>query len=1371
MKHIPLFKTIFSQIVLEETTYLFILTGFLKQKKIIKHILFYILVFTHIANSWSNNYYFFQNIKMDADFTFSAVKTICEDENGLIWFGSDNGLYYHNTIRVKKVHLFEQDLGMSQSIPIHKIYKDKNHDLWVCSEKGLFKYIKTSNHFEFRNLIFKGDKTDDNQIVKNIVQIEKETYLIHLNNSVYKYNSTNGSLSQLAQNITGQITHINKDKNDMLFLGTKDGRIYTSQDNLKTTSLLHESSKNEVTTVCKVGSKYYIGYAFGGIEIVNRNGSILSELNSSQKGRNYLKSDIVRQIIMRKNGEIWVATHLGIIVLRQDTQALIDTSSETGLPHRSIYSLYIGRNENMWVGTFEGGLAYHSEFQYIFQYVPINYERKLFFKSTVLSFSEDSNEDIWIGNENEGGLKLYRPKTNDFINTIDIKTKFIKSVTVTENNIVAIGTLFEKQLLLYDIENKLKEIVKLPLKYRSGVLYSKWFENKLWMSDRTKLFSYDTNTKEINQVFPLVKNNKILIWSFYFDSSHNLWISTNKGLYTKHKESDRIYKCFSDKTLFDLEDEHIYGVCEDNDGRIWVATKGRGLFIYSPENKSIRVAPGYKIAYGADVYNLITDKQGDIWYNTNHGLYHYNASKQFTDSFNDMDGLKIANVRPNAMFCSKSGQIYLGSINGFSIVNPNIIRKNLNAPLVLMSDVLINNKKLSNENTIATNSENFSQLKKITLDSRYNTLGFKAVSTNYIKSEKNKFRYRLINYDENWVEVGQNSHIFYRKVPPGKYILEVYGSNNDNIWSDTPYRLELTILAPFYKRWYLIIFYIVVVLVVTYILYRELKTKLRLKKEIAEERANSETKDFIYSERLKFFTNISHELRTPVSLIISPLKSLLNKSYNDEATVNLLKVVERNAKRLLKITDQTLDFRLLEVGKLEPIFEKHELIQLAKEVNLCFEQQLIHKQINFTFTSEFQKLEIIIDGDMIEKILYNLISNALKYTSENGNVVLDIRKTILLEEAYVNYIFTGKKFTGKAIQIEIRDTGKGIKSKLISHVFNRFTKGNESHTVSSGIGLHLCKEYSEMNDGNIFLSSNEGIGSTFILNLPLKDDDSYKRNKIEQIFKQTNVGNESIPMDKLYKNDNTNKHTVLITEDNDELRNYLKLFLSQHFKVVTAKSGEQGLEILKDIIPDILITDVSMPGINGIELIKIIKEDSRKKQIAIIVMTGHRERKYQMQSILCGADAFLTKPIEEGLLLAQVNNILEKQKIKPAQSKESKETSEADNFISNVEKIVVDNFHNTQFEISTLITKLGISKTTLARKLKLETELNPSTFIRNVRLKQAIKLMRNHLFNIDEIATFVGFNSTSYFIKTFKIKYGITPKEYQNELHKKDNNN
>ena len=1315
---------------------------------------------------WSNNYYFFQKITKDSDFTFGSVNTLCEDANGFIWFGCGNGLYYHNTIKVERAKLFADKEDNSQSILINKIYKDNNNDLWICSEKGLFKHIKTTNNFELKTLYIHKNKEPGNIIINNIIQFKHKTYLIHVNSSVYMYHENDSILSPIKANIKGDISYLHKDESGIIYFGTINGNVYISKDNLKHTNQLYRSKKNNVSTICKDGSKYYIGYSRGGIDIINLKGIKIAELSSKLKGNSYLKNDRIRQILKRKNGEIWIATHIGIIILYQGQQTVLDSRSEIGLPHRTVFSMHIGRNENIWVGTFAGGVAYYSDYNYSFKHVPIDYDRKLSIRSTVSSFCEDKRGYIWIGSEDEGGIKIFDPKTDDFVQELEKEfeenTKDIKSITCIDNDIIAIGRLFNNQLLLYNYKKrKSEQLIDMPMKPTTGVLCANFFDNKLWISSRRKLFSYDIQTKEIKKIFELDSEVKDRIWYLYFDSSHNLWICTDGGLFVKNKGSDKIYKCFSATSPFDFSQESIYSVCEDNDGLLWVGTKGKGIYMYIPENQSTRLPPDHELSDDADIYSLIKDKQGNIWYNTNQGLYRYDASNNSTDHYGTIDGLPSAKIGPNSAFCSQSGLLYFGSINGFSVIDPNIVKENLNAPSVHITGISINNKPLSKDNIISINSLNLLEAKTIKLSSEQNTLGFKVVSNNFIKPEKNRFKYRLINYDDNWVEVSQNRNISFTKVPSGKYIFEVFGSNNDNVWSDKPYQLEITILAPYYRRWYALLLYIIIFVVATYLIYKELETKIMLRKEITEERFKSQRNDLIYSERVKFFTNISHEIRTPLSLIISPVKSLLEKNDYDINTKNRLKVVDRNAKRLLKIIDQSLDFRLLEVGKLEPNFERYEIIELATDVYLCFEQQIIDRQINFSFTSEFQKLETIIDGDMIEKIIYNLLSNALKYTPEKGHIFLSISKKYLTENDYKNYICSGKKFTGKAIEIIIRDTGKGIKSELLPHIFERFAKGNESHKTSSGIGLHICKEYSEMNDGNILLTSNEGIGSTFILNLPLKDDAKYESNKHKQIIKHDFTGNDIIP--KLETTGNSYKHTILITEDNDELRNYLKKFLANYFKVITTKSGEEALDLLENLTPDVMITDVSMPGISGIELTKKLKEDPSKQHIAIIVMTAHTERKYQMESILGGADAFLTKPIEESMILAQINNILKKQTPQKNKSTQKEVLIDQDNFIKRVEKIIESNFHNDQFSITDILNTLGISKSTLDRRIKAETQLNPSAFIRDVRIKNAVKLMRTNKFNIDEIATYVGFNSTSYFIRTFKSKYGVTPKEYRKE--------
>lgn len=1313
-----------------------------------------------------NNYYYFQKITDDSDFTFGPVKTLCEDKDGLIWFGCNNGLYHHNTINIEKADFNFIEQNESQSININDIYKDSANNIWVCSERGIFKKNKTNKTFDIKRLYTIEDKTQILSNTRSIIQLENNRYLINTERKAYYYEEGD-SIVTLENRISDNITHITKDDNSTIYIITNTSKLYISKDNCKTIELLYASDKRMMNSVCKDGNKYLVGYSENGIDIINTEGTKVSELNYNLQGNAHLLNNRVREIIKRSNGEIWIATHIGVIVLQQNEQTLLNSKAKYGLPHRSIYSMYKGKNNSVWLGTFAGGVAYFNESNYAFKSILIDYDKNLQVRSIVSSFCEDEDHHIWIGSEDEGSIRVYNPKEDKFNNKFDNKhyqdIKSIKALSCLQNNTISIGRIFSGDLLFYNYKTKrITTKTKLSSSYEAGIFFTQFHHPNLWIAGRRRITEYNVETKQNAIVFDLSYiNGSGRIWYIFLDSSHNLWICTDSGLYMKSKGSDIIKSCFKDNNNYNLGDETIYTACEDNNGNIWVGTKGRGIFVYSYENNSISKAPNYNLTKNADIHSLIRDKDRNIWYNTNKGLYRYSITNNKTSHFSDIDGLPKEHIRPNSAFCSESGDLYFGSINGFSIIDPSIVKENTIVPNVHISEININNEALDLENSVYSNTQDIMSINKLILKSNQNTISFKAISNNYIKPEKNRFMYRLVNYNDNWIEVGQNHNISFTRIPSGKYIFEVLGSNNDNLWSDKPYRLEIQILSPIYLRWYALLLYFILLALSSYLIIRDINTKLKLRKEITNERFKSQANDHIYAERIKFFTNISHELRTPLSLIISPVRSLLEKNSYDEQSRNLLKVVDRNAKRLLKITDQTLDFRLLEVGKLTPNFEKKDIIEIATDVYLCFEQQIIDKQINFSFTSEFEKLEAIIDGDMIEKVMYNLLSNAIKYTKERDHIVFSIKKGNIKEEDYKNYICSGKRFTGKSIEISIQDTGKGIKSDLLPHIFERFSKGTEAHQTSSGIGLHICKEYSEMNDGNILIKSNEGIGSSFILSLPIKEDTNFQKNKDKEIVKHQFTESIESEETETISHEKTFKSTVLLTEDNDDLRTYLKTFLNKHFTVITAKSGEHALDVLSNLTPDLLITDLSMPGISGIELIKELKSNPEKKQIPIIMMTAHTDRKYQMESILCGADTFLTKPIEESLLLAHANNIISKHRVKPSSTKVSEDVVDSETFIQNIEKIIETNLHNTQFGINSLLDELNISKSTLDRKIKAETHQNPSSFIRDIRLKNAIKLMNTNKFNIDEIATYVGFNSSSYFIRTFKNKYGITPREYK----------
>ncbi len=1315
-----------------------------------------------------NENYFFQDITKKYDLTFGPVNTLSEDDNGFLWFGCDNGLYYSNNSSIKKIKLYNNDNKNSHSIKIYNIYKDNKGIQWVCSQDGLFKHNIKTNTFEQIKLLKPNRRILENTPITDILQVSETEYIINTTTKAYRYQLYNATLEPYIINNganVDRIAHMHRDENGSIVFGTTDGRIFVTPNIDTKAKLLYTSEKNLISSICKDGNKYIVGYHENGIEVISLDGKKIYEINESETGKNHIESNDIRKIIRKENGEIWIATHLGLVILGYDTQTSWGFDPQRGLPHRSIFSLEQGKDGGVWIGTWAGGVAYYKPCNYKFKTVEIDYNRKPA-KNVVSGFAEDKNGIIWVGSDEEGGLRYYNPETHNFIHHPLEKElsqiKKIKSLAIIDN-IVAIGT-FKNGLFLYD--TKRKEQINTPIAKNVDILSIKGNKRNVFIAQRRTVFQYDIQKQTFEKTFSYNEDGRI--WYLYLDSSHNLWICTDNGLYLKPKGTHIFRECFTTNSKYDLDKESIYSICEDKNGDMWIGTKGKGIFIYSLYEDILKKAPDYELTKDADIYSIISDQEKNTWYYANEGLYCYNAVDKNTSYFNDIDGLPNEHLAPNTAFLSKSGKLFLGSVNAFNIIDPSIIKKNTTAPRVFISDIEINNEPLSENNIISANSMSTKEISDLTLNHKQNTLLFKVVTNNFIKSAKNKFKYRLINYDDEWLEISAAQDIIFTKIPSGSYTLEVLGSNNDKVWSKTPYQLKIKILPPYWRRWYSLIIYFIISLTIGYVIIKEIRSKIKLQKEISKERYKSQASELMHNERVRFFTNISHELRTPLTLILSPINNLVTMLAGDEKAQNLLNVLERNTQRLLRLTNQTLDFRLLEVGKLEPKFAKIDIVQLCTEVYHCFEQQILDKEIKFKFTSNFKELDMLIDGDMIEKVIYNLISNSLKYTDNNGNLFLSIEKKVMTDESYKGYIRSGDIFYGEAVEVILRDTGIGIKAELLPHIFERFSKGSEEHKGSSGIGLHLCTEYTKLNNGNILLTSNEGIGSTFILNLPIQDAAIIEKHKnIEQQIITQTIEKETETVEEIIAEHNKSKHkTVLLVEDNNELRSYLKTFLSTFFRIVTAKDGQQAIKILNEVRLDLVITDISMPHVSGLELLDILKANDETKHIPVIVLTAFTEKQYQKESILKGADSFLTKPIDDSILLAQINNVFQRMEVyQTSKATDKKNSDKNTTFIESIEQIIEKNLQNQKFSLNDILSELNISKSTLDRKLKQQANQNPSGLIRDVRLKNAIKLMRTNKFNIDEIATYVGFNSSSYFIRSFKAKYGQTPREYR-ENHK-----
>ena len=1336
-----------------------------------------LIIFSGLVKDLSgNNRFYFEKISPEAGFAFDAIYAISEDCNGFVWFGCNNGLYFYNTNKIEKVSLLPEEKGVSQSIRILSVLHDSNCGLWVATEQGLFKRNIESNTFERLVYYTKDSLFNTEKLVQQILQFDDELFLIIIRGQLFYFSIDEGILHEIKTNTKDgyKVTYVGMDSHQNILIGTNMGHVFKGDHPFKTFELFYFNESHNVTTICDDNNKYYIGYNVNGVDVVNNIGEKISEIKQKKTNEIYLPDNRVREIIKTDDGSIWIGTNQGIVVVDDEGSSIITNSVYNGLPHKSIYVLEKGQNGGIWVGTWSGGIAYYhkaiSRFNHVIS-VPSEKETK----SVISSFFEDVNGNVWIGSE-QSGLSIYNINNGSFMSALPseldkLPTK-IKSIVKIDNSRVAIGT-FSDGIWTYDQNlRKLTNITQGTNLENSIIPTLEATPDELWIGPRTRhsLYRYDFNTQKFDYYdFGSETHERrfLWVWKIMFDSSLRLWVCTEEGLYYKYRNDTTFQKCFENDTVYGLDKTTIYTIYEDNDEKIWIGTKGKGLFSFNPVTNQLAEIKFGSYQGGVDIFGIASDKQNNIWFSTNIGVFELQKENKNITRYSTVDGLPGDQFNPNSILRISTGDIFFGSSNGFSYINPSTIRFNDKRPKVRLSKLLVNNQSFDANDNIKSNTKIVSEIDKIVLSNKDNSLTFGVAANNFIKSHKNRFRYKLNGYDNDWIEIDQNKEFSYTKIPPGRYTLEVYGSNNDNVWSEEPLKIDIDIKYPIWQRWYALLVYLVVIQIAILIVFKEITFRFNLKREILAERFKSDAQEQLYAEKMKFFTNISHEFRTPLTLVISPLENLLRRFKYEDDTFQQLQTIKRNSSRLLRLTNQILDYRLLEVNKLKAKYEKSDIVKICNEVVQCFDFHVKEKQINLIFSSAFKELFIQVDPDMIEKIIYNILSNAIKFSDDKGQIFVSIERCEGNVEIPEEFICAGKKIEGPRVEIKVRDFGKGIKKEILPKIIERFSTAPNVGETGTGIGLHLSQEYAMLHDGNITFASEEGKGSIFILNIPFKEDVVFKEKSfVKQLTFEENKIIRTEPVEREFVK--SSKAVVLLAEDNDELRVYLKNYLQQYFKVVTAKNGQQAYEIALEVIPDVIITDIMMPHTDGIEMTQKLKSNKDTNHIPVIVLTALSEVEYQKESLLKGVESYLTKPVDETLLLAQIDNILNKRALIEKRFSEGSDMKNqitgSATLIERAEKIVEKNLQNISFDMNMLLEELNVSRSTFHRKIKNSTSQSPSEFIRDIRLKYAIKLMKSGNYNIDEIGSYVGFNSTSYFIRSFKKKYAKTPNEYYKDI-------
>lgn len=1353
--------------------------------KILQSIFFAVFFFFVLASAVKpeNLNLSFRRISPVGGFTYSSINSIGEDANGFIWFGTVHGLYRYNTVDVKK---FVHNPKDSTTIPgnsIQTIFCDNSGTLWIGTNQGMCIYDNTTG--EFKTVVLhdqSGQELGNNVLC--IFQGSGQTiyFLSSTMFGIYNPESKKFEKISIPHKVDENFSVATFDSRGTAWIGGSNGTIWQYKTGDQEAHEFFHNYSEAVRKIFADDQGIWIAYMWSGLDYVGLQGDLVAHYGNGPNDVNRINHNRVRDIYKDAEGRIWISTYKGISIIEKGKILNIQPKEISGLPYNSVYKIFQDSKNGIWIGTWSGGLAYRSDFDNQFIQTSIDRTRTILNDEFVSSFAEQSDGKIIVGTE-FGKLYQLNPNTNQLDNMPYMvengkNIENIKSLAFDKKTeTLWVGTFLDG--LWYKRKNDLilRNISKFP-DPRTSVYALTSADSGLWIGTYVNgLFFLNTSSGEMTQYISnpddstTISSN--LIRAIMIGKDNSLWIGTDNGLnhFNQQTQKFKRYRYQPNKNNT-LSADEIFALHQEKSGQIWIGTSGGGLNKFNEETetfKSYEVKDGLT---GNDVYGIQEDKEGILWISTDNGITSFNPVDNKFRSFYREAELQGNQFNPGASFMTSGGKILFGDTRGVTLFTPEKMKSNPFQPKAIITSLLINNVYVDNHTLDSPLTKSIQTASELKLSHLQNSLTFSFVANNFLLPNKNKFKYRLVNYDNNWIYSGTQNFATFTKIPPGEYTFEVIASNNDDLWNNTPTSIQIKIAPPFWLTWYAYIIYAITLVLIFYFIRKYFLDRQKFKRDLVLQRLLHESEVQVQEMKLRFFTNISHEFRTPLTLIASPAKHLLEKFKLEPAVREHLLTMQRNSIRLLRLINQLIDIRKIESGKSVFQPQKTDVIALCRDVISYFEMEARDKNIHLSFRPEIEKMNIPLDPEKADKIFFNILSNAMKFTEENGTITISVFSTDS-DKNSIEDVVVGETINGKIVCVEFVDNGQGIDSKEITSIFERFAQGENHQSSGTGIGLHMAYEYIRMHKGNIRVKSNKGEGSTFTICFPLTENlDHIQESSVDTdfIISHKGVGEElwaSEPQTEKEK-----AITILIIEDNYELRNYLKNLLNQIYRVVTASNGKQGLETALTILPDLVITDVMMPQMDGLEVCRQLKNDIQTSHIPVILLTALNEPEKQVGGFQSGADAYITKPFDENILIALIQNLIQsRKKLRDIYSVSASDWTNGMEFMSSdrrlIEKataIIEKHLNDNTFVIEQLATELGISTSSLFRKLKVLTNQSPTEFIRYIRLKKAIKLMNEGNSNIDEISFVVGFNSHSYFTSSFKKQFGKTPSEYLNDM-------
>ena len=1311
----------------------------------------------------------FNHLTTDDGLSQFSVNSLYIDENGILWIGTREGLNRYNGNDIQTYKLSKNDPYSLFCNTVLRLVGDGNGKIYLLCTEGVAQFDLTTQRF---TTLLQGN-------INSIYY--KNGLFIGKKNEIYRYNEQTDNFDlyyQMAgENI--EISCMFEDKGYM-WIGTTSEGVFTLK--LDSHQLAHPIEKGNITSIYQDSAgELWIGSWEKGLFRVKTDGSI-ENLRHDPKNPHSMSSDFVRSCCEDNLGNIWIGTFNGLNRYSKSTGLFQNhTSDDTqneGLTHSSIWCIVKDNQGTLWLGTYFGGVNYFNpEYEIYTRYKTSRHETEGLSNPIVGRTIEDKDGNLWIGTEG-GGLNFYNRRTREFKWYLAGQG----ANSISQSNVKALYYDLDKEIIW--IGTHLGGLNKLDIRTERFTHYLMEAGNpetlpsnivrdiapygdQLIIATQNGVCLFNPADGKCRQLFKDTKEGRkiTMVADVEVDNSGTLWIAaTGEGIFSYRFDTNKLTNYRHIIGLPNsLSNNNVNNIMQDSRGDLWFSTSGSGLDLYRPATNDFK---NFDKASNGLVSDCIYDTQespitGQLILITNQGFSIFDRTTEKFRNFSVENGFPLTAVNENALCVTRDGEIFLGGTQGmisFNELELNFTPKPYN---IILSRLFVNGSEVKVSDETGILAQSLCHTQEITLNANQTMFSIEFATSNYVAANKDEIIYKLEGFSDGWNSTRGQPIITYTNLNAGTYQLLIKPRGKEESLCPQVH-LTIHVLPPYYKTPLAYLIYLIVTGILLWYLVRTYKSRIKLRESLKYEQKHIQDVEALNQSKLRFFTNISHEFRTPLTLIVSQVETLMQLQNFTPGIYNKILSIYQNSIQLRELITELLDFRKQEQGHMKVKVSPHNIVRFLHENYLIFQEYAGSKQINFNFEKDVDTLEVWYDQKQMQKVINNLLSNAIKHTRAEDTITLSLATE------------------GNDAVIRVTDTGSGIDAKEVDKIFDRFyqTEQMDSLAAGTGIGLALTKGIVELHHGSICVESELGRGSSFIVRLHLgnahftAEEISRKTELIQQI-EIPQPEKDALLQTELEENAPIRRMPdvkMLIVEDNDSIREMLAGIFRPFYQVITAADGQEGLEVVQREMPNIVVSDVVMPKMSGTELCKQIKSDFNTCHIPVVLLTARTALEQNIEGLRIGADDYITKPFNTNLLISRCNNLVnsrillqEKFSRQPQAFAQMLATNPIDkDILDRAMAIIEKHLDDADFNVNVFAREMAMARTNLFTKLKAITGQTPNDFILTIRLKKGALMLRNNPeLNITEISDKIGFSSSRYFSKCFKDVYHVSPLAYR----------